>query len=457
MRALVLALLVVVPGLARAGELVYTVEPASKLDATVAAVGKRLAGWGLGTAKKRGRELVVELDGVRDEEELRTIEWLVTTPGRVEVAPVVTGSKLMRTLEARVTADPAAKAAGIDVRNDDWVHDTTAFADRYLYARDREAVEAYLDRAGVKRGAIVVGRAGASWRTDVVDPSWRTHVLDARRRLVLSPAGVEIVDSFASEEPQVIMILDAASARRLGELSGARIGHKIAVLIDGEVSSVPVLAARLSARFGLVVPRASSPGEQLRRAQALALVVASPLPGRLRERSRKITSAEACPGCSEDQACKRGDLGACERACAAGPAARCLESIRLLVDGPARLQHHGLALALAERACAADEPSGCAIAARLHLHGVGVPLEVADAWARLDKACAASARDACAELAELRVLARTMCFDEAAMDAVAYCDALIQHDEPATAARARAKLDEEARAIEDYEKRMKAK
>lgn len=82
------------------------------------------------------------------------------------------------------------------------------------------------------------------------------------------------------------MEFDQLGARRFGELTSENLGHKLAIIIDGRVTSAPVIQAPIrQGRSTITVGEGTAREKERRAAELAALLRAGSLPAPLVEKS----------------------------------------------------------------------------------------------------------------------------------------------------------------------------
>jgi hypothetical protein len=179
----------------------------------------------------------------------------------VEIMRVDENSAYMKQVFAHVGSDtkseptdPAAIAAGVRADIDQWRwDDQTAegmpaggktFTDYYLTAPDRKALENYV---------ATLAPPPPSDRKLVLEPTtfkdkhiWRTYYVQTPS--VLDDAAFAFAERLVdpnTDRPVVMVTMTEAGARAWETASRANVGHKLAVVVGGEVASAPIIEAAI--------------------------------------------------------------------------------------------------------------------------------------------------------------------------------------------------------------------
>src|SRR5690606_8872139 len=212
---------------------------------------------------------------------------------------VASGSELMERIYARVARDdPRARELGVEGGVDAWEHEQRGrrLHDWYLTAIDRDAVERYLAELPAIDPTLAPG-PGLAFRLErgrwppfrgddpfgdrsSDQPRWRSYLVRADAALDNRHVADARLDwDPVTNQPEVSVQLTGDGADRFAELTGRITGHKLAILLDGEVTSAPIIMERIpSGRLDISL----GPGDAAdleREAETLAAVLrATPLP-----------------------------------------------------------------------------------------------------------------------------------------------------------------------------------
>lgn len=189
--------------------------------------------------RAEGDRLALEL--TRDDAAERVTSML-TRSGRLEFLIVDDGSDYMRQVVEHAPN-------GVTVGTDNWTeHDgSTAHSDRYLRAATPE-------------------RLGKAWHTVLADAPlpadhslvferrhdddgndlWRSYYVFSRAEVTGDCiTGAEVQYDPQTGRPEVSLTFDAAGARAFEALTARSVGRKLAIVLEGVVSSAPVIESRI--------------------------------------------------------------------------------------------------------------------------------------------------------------------------------------------------------------------
>jgi hypothetical protein len=188
--------------------------------------------------------------------------------GQLELHLVEDGTSFMTALARALHDDAAAAAADVRPELEQWSTGGGATrTDAYLTGPSREALERAVAATGI---APLVGTHLAYERTGA---RWRSYLV--RDAVIIDGAVITDADVMIGEEdegPFVIVSLDAKGRERMAEATGANVGKKLAIMVDGVVMSAPVITGAITAGRIQVTP---SPGtEDARKEECYALVIA---------------------------------------------------------------------------------------------------------------------------------------------------------------------------------------
>lgn len=242
-------------------------------------------------AKER---IIVELADAEPEvyEEIRT---LLRRPAHLQFVRIDPEAEFFARLHAqtRLISPP-----GVVAETDAWprVGDARVTSDRYLRGRDRGTLERYL-AAQARVDATYTPPPDRRIAYEEIEepgkpPAWRTHVLEDTSWLT----GASIRDARFERDPQtnrplVMVELDDAAAAKFGELTTTHVGDKLAIVLDGEILSAPLITSGIPGGRIAITTGGNDAEVAEREAHELAAVIASgELPRTLREDS--VTSFE---------------------------------------------------------------------------------------------------------------------------------------------------------------------
>lgn len=148
---------------------------------------------------------------------------------------------------ARLLELPMTGAKPIDLELDQWRPEdgSVTHTDYYLVGASREAIEAALQKAASLGWTLPSGTHIAveysEWNPEK-PPYWRTYVLANASELDgESIANAEGTYDPTTNRPLVLLDFDREGGEKFGELTGRIVGRKLAIVVDGEVKSAPVI------------------------------------------------------------------------------------------------------------------------------------------------------------------------------------------------------------------------
>jgi hypothetical protein len=262
------------------------------------AIEARLSEFAPRAVRFEGRKVVVDFARAFPVE----LDEVLSRRGDFAIQEVIEASPLMQALYTRVDeGDPLARKLGVAAEVDAWEHDASGrrFADWYLSAPSREALETYVRAVGAENPRLAPDSAHEiafePMRPEQsAVPRWRSYYLD--RVAWLSNA--DIVNAYVywnpdTSRPEVLVEFDSAGARRFEDLTARIAGHKLAILLDGQISSAPVVQDRIGGGRTSITMGGRNPEQVQREAQELVNVLRAsqhPLPVALRLIKRTIRS-----------------------------------------------------------------------------------------------------------------------------------------------------------------------
>jgi preprotein translocase subunit SecD len=192
----------------------------------------------------------------------------------------------MRALLDRAVSDERAVGRGVGVDQERWSSpDHSVVDDRFLVASDRAALEAYVAEATAD--AALRLPTGVEVRTQAiaaVPVRWRTFAVVARPTLDSSAIRRTSVRQMPAGDLVVELALDDAGRSAFAALTRQLVGQKLALIVDGVISSAPVVMGEIGGGklYVAVAPGDRAGDDALRTAEDLAVTLGSgPLPGRL--------------------------------------------------------------------------------------------------------------------------------------------------------------------------------
>ncbi len=207
------------------------------LDQALRTIRNRIDKWGVSepTIAKRGSDgILVQLPGFKDPEKAKEL--------------------LGRTaqLEFRIVADSEAASLvdslgalpeGITKGSDGY--------QAYLQASDRLALERFVEGKAPEGLSFATSKIEARDATGMAGPAtYRTYVLRSKTELTgdkLTDARVSVDQSgLGGGKPYVSLSFDPEGARLFEQVTGANIGKRLAIVLDGNVDSAPVIQAKIA-------------------------------------------------------------------------------------------------------------------------------------------------------------------------------------------------------------------
>ena len=317
----------------------------SALEQALRTVRERIDNTGVAepTVIRKGNDIIVELPGLKSEKNAAT-RTLIERTAKLEFKIVAENEQFMRDIYSRVSAgDDAATKLQITTNNETWVHDDSQrrFNDYYLeapqnrkelftiaQAKERDCFDEKLLATDGKVECKVEGRellgrylgelAAEDPKFALDDdhqfgfelvipdkaagvdrkPYWRTYYLN--RAVELGGDGVakaSVVTNPTTNRPEVIIDFTRWGGRRFGELTGAAVGRKMAIILDDRVNSAPTIQTRIDGGSSSITMGGGTRQHQQAEAEDLVNVLRTgSLPAPLKEES----SAEVGPLLGQD-------------------------------------------------------------------------------------------------------------------------------------------------------------
>jgi preprotein translocase subunit SecD len=180
------------------------------------------------------------------------IEVLLTRPHELAFTIVENNSPLMIDLGGRSEGDPRSHELGIFHEIASWQRNDATHgveSDPFLEGQ-RQALEQYLAGLDVARQP---DRDHAFRLSPVPDRSkvWRTEYVDLRTRVRITralEASVEPNNLRGDDSIELVLRLLPADGERLRVLTGGHLGKKLAITVDDEVLSTPVIESAVGGR-----------------------------------------------------------------------------------------------------------------------------------------------------------------------------------------------------------------
>jgi protein-export membrane protein SecD len=202
----------------------------------------------LASVDGEGARLRVHVPSIGEGLTVERLTRLLTRAARLEFKLVDDGASFMSEVTHSLDTRPIA---GVEVGHDAWTEKDsgTPHADLYLSSTDlktlRDGWRELFDRLGQPKDHTIA--LEKKLRPDGSGTRWRSYFL--RKEVGLT--GDFITDAEVSWDPQtghpeVSLTFDEEGARRFAKLTGASIGRKLAIVLDGVVNSAPVIEGRIT-------------------------------------------------------------------------------------------------------------------------------------------------------------------------------------------------------------------
>lgn len=249
---------------------------------TAAVVRRRLKERGHRKSRvwHHGTTLVVEVRANPDD--VTRIDGLLSRSGTLSLAPVDDDLPFMRDAARR------AQDAGGDVKGEreQWyAEDGPSTEAWYLVATDRSVLERHV--AGLTPDAdhyLAVERIDPHPDAEGRETRWRTRLLSQRDAMV-SPQLVDVDVQINSQygRPEVLIEFGAKDAALFGQLTNRLIGRPIAIVLDGVVSSSPIVRSKIPGGKAVITMGSGDLAREQQEAEDLANVLRTgALPAKLR-------------------------------------------------------------------------------------------------------------------------------------------------------------------------------
>jgi preprotein translocase subunit SecD len=170
---------------------------------------------------------------------------IARVPGRFQILLVDNDSAYMKNLAGRVRGDAFE---GVEPAADAWDTPKTGVEheDVYLRGRDRQVLLAALEKltAAVPLPAdraILLER----WIQDD-SPRWRTYFVETAGGIDNADVAEASAGRGFDERPEAQVVLTAQGGKTFGAMTMQGVGRKIAIVIDGEIQTAPVVASPIT-------------------------------------------------------------------------------------------------------------------------------------------------------------------------------------------------------------------
>lgn len=232
----------------RRGGLVMQWRPPAGAD--LGAVESRFAAREHGARIKRtGDVYVVTVPGVGREDAAIVAGRIAQGGGGLRFHEVIETPKMQEL--ARLLELPMTGATPLDLEIDQWRPEdgSVTHTDYYLISSSREAIDAALQKVASLGWMLPPGTHIAfehiEW-TPETPPSWRTYVLADQSELDgESIANAEGTYDPNTNRPLVLLDFDREGGEKFGELTDRIVGRKLAIVVDGQVKSAPIINGKI--------------------------------------------------------------------------------------------------------------------------------------------------------------------------------------------------------------------
>ena len=254
-------------------ELVYQCDP-GQADAVLLVLRQRLARAGLDDAEvvKRGDRVFVELPGLAPAE-LARVRRIIGSTGGLEFALVVDQDPYLDELIKRAAQDDDARSRGVTVKQGSYGQGQ---AERFLEAPDHDCLQGYLDVVArtlpVPAGRRLVLQKLAR---DAGPMGWRSYLVGPAELGNPDIASVELTWDQQTLRPEVQLSFKPGAGQRFAELTRDNVHRRLAIMLDGEISSAPVIESAIGGGKARISMGGSDPAQAERDATDLVNVLRS--------------------------------------------------------------------------------------------------------------------------------------------------------------------------------------
>ncbi len=202
----------------------------------------------------KGTTIVVDMPGV-DQATAERAKITLRRRGRLTFQLVNTADELSKRLHDYVNQDATAKTGGIGADMEQWPHPDTRqpVHDYFLTAPDKTALVAYVSRVGAASKKLAAAD-DHRFVYELVRPRgpseprayWRTYYVEKAATIT----GASIAKVSAEVDPrlgtsQVMVHLDEDAKTRFADLTDKNLGRKLAIVIDDEVMTAPLIQTKI--------------------------------------------------------------------------------------------------------------------------------------------------------------------------------------------------------------------
>jgi preprotein translocase subunit SecD len=233
-------------------ELVFTSADGSgrsRFDEVIKVLRQRLKRAGLVEAKvtQDARGIVIKLPGLAPAD-LDRVRRIIGSTGGLEFALAHDDEAYAVTLAGQVERDGDAAVPGVSAGSDSVAPaDGPARVEYFVHAAERAPLERYLAAfASMLPPApdrrLVLEQIAA---TPVAPAFWRSHLIGPAELDNADLRSAEVIIDHQFDRPQVSLVFSAEGGARFEALTRAHVGDKLAIVIDGEVNSTPVIQSAI--------------------------------------------------------------------------------------------------------------------------------------------------------------------------------------------------------------------
>ncbi|MDT9546579.1 MAG: protein translocase subunit SecD [Chlorobium phaeovibrioides] len=196
------------------------------------------------------RKIIIELPGISDENRMRN---LLKGTAKLEFRLLREKGALQRTLDAINAALPAPSSSGAPngSSNDGLYRFVQVYGsdNAVVRAENRELVAGMLSRPEAVSQLPPDSELLLAARADEADDGGRLYAIYLVRKTAEMTGGVitEAKATFGSQgvQPEVLMSMNSEGTSKWARITGANIGKRIAIVLDGAVYSAPVVQSKI--------------------------------------------------------------------------------------------------------------------------------------------------------------------------------------------------------------------
>jgi preprotein translocase subunit SecD len=307
----------------------------SAIEQAIKTIKERVDKFGIAEASivQKGYDIIVELPGV-DKEGIERLKRIIDRTALLEFKIVQDSHEYAKKLGGKIGADPVAQEKGITTEVDQWDSEKAGRKqDVFLTAKDsivslpkaeaekagcadetkkegefykchftgRKIIEDYLASLpeefaipqDLQIGYEKLESQAVATTTDAGEQRWRTYLLN--RTAELTGTGVSAADVTwdpTSNRPEVLVTFNRQGARLFGDLTTRNVGKKMAIILDDEVSSAPVIQGAITGGKSTITMGGTDVARIQKEAEDLVNVLRTgALPAPLRQESESQVGA----------------------------------------------------------------------------------------------------------------------------------------------------------------------